>query len=294
MNAWLDLLPLLHAHAVLHAQLQAPAGWSSTGGDVARLYIMVSGSGTLHVADRDEVLQPGAVVLIPGGAAHRVGDADAPPLYWPTPVAAGPVPPLRLPGDGADVGALAITVTLGAELRERIVPLLPAALVAPPGASAWLDATVALLRAQVAAGGGAAVLAAVGDVLVAEVLAAHFSTSGERPEGWLAALAEPVLARATHPLHQDAAHPWTVEALAAAADVSRTVLFNRFLDVLGEAPGEYILRWRMLLARDALRRGPVRVNEVAHRVGYRSEAAFNRAFVRSTGSPPATWRRHRS
>jgi AraC-like DNA-binding protein len=61
--------------------------------------------------------------------------------------------------------------------------------------------------------------------------------------------------------------------------------------LVGDAPIHYLANWRMQLAKQMLREGAHSVQEVATRVGYESEAAFNRAFKRATGSPPATWRR---
>jgi AraC-like DNA-binding protein len=73
--------------------------------------------------------------------------------------------------------------------------------------------------------------------------------------------------------------------------VSRSTLAERFARFLGESPMHYLLRWRMSLAGQALRTGREPVARVAERLGYESEAAFNRAFKREYGSPPAAWRR---
>ena len=68
------------------------------------------------------------------------------------------------------------------------------------------------------------------------------------------------------------------------------MLAQRFTELVGETPIRYLANWRMQLAKQMLREG-ARIQEVATRVGYESEAAFNRAFKRATGSPPAAWRR---
>jgi AraC-like DNA-binding protein len=75
------------------------------------------------------------------------------------------------------------------------------------------------------------------------------------------------------------------------AAISRSALAERFTQLVGEAPMRYLANWRMQLAKQLLREGTHSIQEVATRVGYESEAAFNRAFKRATGSPPATWRR---
>ena len=83
---------------------------------------------------------------------------------------------------------------------------------------------------------------------------------------------------------------WTVEELAREAAISRSALAARFANLVGEAPMHYLLNWRMQLAKQMLRESRA-IQNVALRVGYESEAAFNRAFKRVTGSPPVTWRK---
>ena len=75
------------------------------------------------------------------------------------------------------------------------------------------------------------------------------------------------------------------------AAISRSALAERFTQLVGEAPMRYLANWRITLAKQLLREGTASIQEIATRVGYESEAAFNRAFKRATGSPPATWRR---
>jgi AraC-like DNA-binding protein len=73
--------------------------------------------------------------------------------------------------------------------------------------------------------------------------------------------------------------------------MSRSALAERFAQLIGEPPMQYLMRWRLALAARALREGHDPIVRIAGRVGYESEAAFNRAFKRATGSPPATWRK---
>ena len=89
------------------------------------------------------------------------------------------------------------------------------------------------------------------------------------------------------------AHPeqaWTVEALAAAVAVSRSTLAQRFTIFVGETPMRYLAVWRMQLAKYLLKQTTLKLVEVAQRVGYESDVAFNRAFKRHVGQPPAPWR----
>jgi AraC family transcriptional regulator, alkane utilization regulator len=109
--------------------------------------------------------------------------------------------------------------------------------------------------------------------------------------GWLAGLNDAYVGKALHLLHTKPAHNWTVEELAREVALSRSVLAQRFTELVGETPIRYLASWRMQLAKQMMREGVRNIQEVATRVGYESEAAFNRAFKRATGSPPATWRK---
>jgi AraC-like DNA-binding protein len=92
-------------------------------------------------------------------------------------------------------------------------------------------------------------------------------------------------------MHADPARRWTVEQIAREVGTSRSALAELFTELLDEAPMHYLARWRIHLARQLLREPARSIPDVAAKVGYESEAAFNRAFKRLVGTPPAAWRR---
>jgi AraC-like DNA-binding protein len=108
--------------------------------------------------------------------------------------------------------------------------------------------------------------------------------------GWIAALHDRVLAPAMAALHAAPEKKWTLAEIARAAAVSRSVLDQRFREVLGRSPIRYLAEWRMHLADDLLRTTDLSVGAVSRRVGYESEEAFSRAFRRSHDSSPGAWR----
>ena len=128
------------------------------------------------------------------------------------------------------------------------------------------------------------------ELLLTEVLRLHLATAPMAEHGWIAALQDQVLAPAMAQLHAAPQRKWTVAELASTVAVSRSVLDQRFRDVLGRSPIRYLTEWRMHLADDLLRTTQLGVSAVARRVGYESEEAFSRAFRRSHGSPPGAWR----
>ena len=107
--------------------------------------------------------------------------------------------------------------------------------------------------------------------------------------GLPAGLADPRIAVALRAMHADLRAEWTVGSAASLAGMSRSVFADRFSRTVGVAPMEYLTRWRMSVARDALRQGRLRLAEVATRSGYRSVSAFSTAFTRSVGCPPSTF-----
>lgn len=108
--------------------------------------------------------------------------------------------------------------------------------------------------------------------------------------GLVRGLADARLAAALRRMHEEPARAWTVAQLAKEAALSRSTFFDRFSRMVGLAPMEYLLAWRMALAKVHLRRGG-RIGEVAERVGYASASAFGVAFARHVGLPPARYLR---
>ncbi|WP_413711219.1 AraC family transcriptional regulator [Rhizobium sp. Rhizsp82] len=127
------------------------------------------------------------------------------------------------------------------------------------------------------------------EVLLIEALRSGTETT-DAP-GLSRGLVDERLAAALHALHARPAHPWTVADLAAEAALSRSAFFARFQRVVGLPPMEYLLAWRMALAKQLLRRREMGMDEVAERVGYGSASTFSVAFARYAGVPPARYAR---
>lgn len=130
------------------------------------------------------------------------------------------------------------------------------------------------------------------ELLFVEILRLYTQSLSEDATSWLAGLRDPLVGRALRVLHEHPGRHWTVDELAAAIDSSRSVLAERFRGVLKEPPMRYLTRLRMQLAARRLEGSQDSIALVADEVGYHSSAAFQRAFKRCLGEPPATWRRH--
>lgn len=135
------------------------------------------------------------------------------------------------------------------------------------------------------------VLTRLVEVLLIEALR---STAGDdAPPGLLRGLADAQLAAAIRQMHGQLARSWTVAQLAKAAALSRSAFFDRFTRTVGMPPMEYLLAWRMAVAKDLLRRHGLGLSEVAERVGYSSASTFSTAFSRLVGQPPSRYARER-
>jgi AraC-like DNA-binding protein len=128
------------------------------------------------------------------------------------------------------------------------------------------------------------------ELLLTEVLRIHLETAPMVEHGWIAALHDRVLAPAMVALHAEPERKWTVPELASAAMVSRSVLDQRFREILRQSPIKYLTQWRMHLADDLLQTTDLSVSVISRRIGYESEEAFSRAFRRSHGDSPGAWR----
>jgi len=161
------------------------------------------------------------------------------------------------------------------------------------GSGTWLSTTLKFTtnEARNAQPGNAAMLSRLTELMFVEIVRQYMQQLPPDQRGWLAGLNDVTVGRALRLMHANPAHNWTVAELAHEAATSRSALADRFTELIGESPMKYLAGWRVQLAKQMLRDGDSSIAEIATRVGYESEAAFNRAFKRSAGSPPAAWRK---
>jgi AraC-like DNA-binding protein len=154
-----------------------------------------------------------------------------------------------------------------------------------------LSALVRLVGEEAAArnAGRDLVLARLVEVLLIEALRA--GRRGGAPSGLMRGLGDPRIAGALRQLHADPRRAWTAGELAGLAGMSRSAFFDRFHRLVGVRPMEYLVAWRMALARNLLRSRSMSLDEVAHRVGYGSASTFSIAFSRHVGQPPGRYGR---
>jgi AraC-like DNA-binding protein len=209
-----------------------------------------------------------------------------------------PLPIVYEVGGGGPDRARIVCCFLGCDERpfNPLLAALPKVIHLPrAGADAASGWVTTLLNAAVRESGAARagrdnVLARLSELMFVEAIRRHIESLPAAQTGWLAGLRDPVVGQALAALHADPVHAWTVERLARHVGVSRSLLADRFAEMVGETPMQYLALWRMQLASRRLLEGGA-VAAVAAAVGYESEAAFSRAFKKRVGESPSAWRR---
>ncbi|MDN5870824.1 MAG: AraC family transcriptional regulator [Nitrococcus sp.] len=161
------------------------------------------------------------------------------------------------------------------------------------GGNAWSEQFVRLAATESSRRrpGSDALLERLSEMMFVDAVRRHTDTMPEDSTGWLAGLRERFVGRALALMHEQPAAPWTIGELGRQVGLSRSALHERFIELIGQPPMQYLTHWRMQLASGLLRDTRSSVAAIALEVGYDSEAAFARAFKRIVGAPPATWRR---
>ena len=161
------------------------------------------------------------------------------------------------------------------------------------GTASWVRSSIQHSVAESASSrpGSAVVLARLSEVLFAEAIRHYMDELPPGESGWLAASRDRYIGLTLSLLHERPAYPWTLDELAKKVGMSRSALSERFNALLGVPPMQYLTRWRISLAAAQLLAGHRPILRIATDVGYESEAAFNRAFKREFGLPPAAWRK---
>jgi AraC-like DNA-binding protein len=252
------------------------------------------------------------VILFPQGDAHVMSSAPGmrppstdngvyfaprpPQLPYALSLGGSDAATARLDGGGRDRSTI-VCGFLGLDARpfNPLLAALPRVLHVPGttlGADSWV---ASFLRAAVVESnqrrpGGEAVLERMSEMLFVEVLRRHLDALPAGQTGWLAGMRDPSIGRVLALLHERPDTPWTLERLAEDAAMSRSTLHERFVHFIGQAPMQYLARWRMQVAAGLLRDTKAKLIEVALGVGYESEAAFSRAFKRAVGVAPGAWR----
>jgi AraC-like DNA-binding protein len=247
-------------------------------------------------------LEAGEVVVFTNADPHIISSqagmgAEPPTADFFDMADAGRLPfRVNLPCDGGAsaqlvCGYLACDARPFNPLLEALPPMLKAG---DPRSNdtGWLGQFIHFAVAEVAdkRAGSESVLTKLSELMFIDVVRRYIETLPPQKTGWLAGLRDPSVSRALALIHARPSFSWTIEGLARQCGASRSVFAERFVQLLGVPPMQYLARWRMQVASEMLNRGNLNMAAIAAEIGYESEAAFSRSFKRMMGVTPSAWR----
>jgi AraC-like DNA-binding protein len=268
---------------------------------VIEYHLFAEGSGWGHALGQEPIrLRQGDIIVFPQGDPHVLSSA---PGMEARPDISKFARPTSLPifyefGGGGPERARIVCCFLGCDERPynpllaALPPVIHLPAANPQAKTGWLGTLlgIAAKEARSDRPGSENILARLSELMFVDTLRQYLETLPPTQTGWLAGLRDPVVGEALAAMHGSPKEPWTVEGLARLVGLSRSVFAERFTDMVGKPPMQYLALWRMQLGSQLLAEGG-QVAAVAAAVGYESEAAFSRAFKKLVGQAPATWRR---
>ncbi|MFK7738778.1 MAG: AraC family transcriptional regulator [Planctomycetota bacterium] len=303
-----EALHLLRLTGCVYARSELTAPWAF---DLPPLpghmmfHIVTAGRCWLEIDGSEPMLlERGGLAMVPHGLGHALaddrGNSDRVPFFdLPIERVTERYERLRYGGGGEVCRLICVVVRFDEAMAEQLVDALPPVLYLDAwdgGDDRWLSDTLRFIarEAESLRPGGETVITRLADILVIQMIRHWIEREHDADTGWLAALRDDKLGRALAAIHREPGADWTLESLARSAAMSRSAFAARFADVVGEPAMRYLTRWRLKVARAELKESSEPVGIVGERFGYRSEAAFCRAFKREFGVSPGSDRRSKS
>jgi AraC-like DNA-binding protein len=268
-------------------------------GHIIVYHLLIEGRAVAEVQHERVELHPGDIVIFPHGDPHRLSSGPAPRTVNGESelqrIFSEGVKVVRMGGGGEVTRFVCGFMVCEPRLSKLFLTGLPPVFkvnIREDESGRWLENSIrySIADAGAAEAGGEAVLAKLCEALFVETLRRYSMQHPERQTGWLAGARDPEVGKALALIHTQPAEPWTVADLASKVGLSRSVLAERFRRYLGEPPVAYLTRWRLHRGAQMLSSTNYSVAQIALEVGYDSEPAFNRAFKRQFGNPPARYR----
>ncbi len=288
-------LARLKSSVYCRSELGSPWGLHFAPRSCAVFHVLHRGNGFFRAAGTTEWLpiHEGDLLLLPHGQEHALLETpDTPPLrnleldQW------GECALMRW-SDAPGAVLLCGTFDFEYVHAASLFHYLPDVIHIPYSAERPLNRVLELMADEAEAQRPAkeVVLRRLSDILFVQIVQHWVEMQGAQDSGWLDAFHDPLIGKALALMHSQPHHAWQVASLARALACSRSTFASRFTALVGEPPMEYLTRWRMQIASRLLIEDPsLRIGDIAARVGYRSEAAFSKAFKRLMGVAPIAYR----
>lgn len=256
----------------------------------------------IKTASGDSItLAAGEMVILFGGEAHQLSQGKANQVLAIQTLLAGGANTQKLAklNSGLGVSLLCGVFMLHQTQLNPLFAALPPILrvnLSRPGSLHNLSGIAHIMANEIerCAFGAGYIVERLLEILCAEAVRAHIEVTPQQAVGWFRGIKDPVVGRAIKAIHLNPAEDWSIPRLAGEVAMSPSRFAARFSESLGESPMAYVAKWRMNVACRKLSASRIGVDQVAADVGYESVAAFNRAFKKHLGLPPAAWRVHQA
>ena len=272
---------------------------NQSSGHVIVYHLLIEGKAYGRLGDERLEILPGDVLIFPHGDPHIVesgasrnavnGESELQRIF------SGGLKLSRMGGGGDIARFVCGYMVCEQNLSQVFLAGLPAMFkvnIRQDDSGRWLENSIrySIADPKASGAGAEAVLARLCETLFIETLRRYMTLLPTGQTGWLAGARDALVGRVLALMHQKPAATWTIATLAHEVGISRAVLAERFREYLGEPPLAYLTRWRLQLGAQMLSSTSQSVAQIASKVGYDSEPAFNRAFKRTFGNPPARYR----
>lgn len=296
MDPLSDIITLLRPHTALSKPITARGDWGVryAAYEMPGFALVLEGGCWLAIDGGAAIrLDRGDFLLLPSTPAFEMSSAPGTPCVPGQPSTRA----VRYgePGGPADFGMLGGSFQIETANAPLLLALLPrmihirSAISDTTRISRLVDLIIDECGAE--RPGSTMILDRLIEILLVEALRGQAIGDAAMPVGLLAGMHDPALVRALRVIHGDVRAGWTVAQLARVAGLSRSAFAARFMKTMGCGPIDYLTRWRMALAKDALSRGGVPLDRLAEQSGYESASAFSTAFRRHVGCAPGGFAR---
>ena len=301
-----EALHLLRMNGAFYCRTEMSAPWGMTMPAMPGhlwFHVVTAGRCLLRADDGPaRTMNQNELVLVPHGQGHALlsepGVATPNVMDLPRDLVSDRYETLRHGGGGASTHMICGAIRFDQPGARHLIEVLPRTLhieTSDAAPDSWMPSLLRLMasEAKELRPGGEEVITRLSDILVIQAIRAWLESDPAARTGWLGALHDPQLGRALALIHRRPDRAWTVAELATELAMSRSAFSARFTKVVGEPVMQYVTRWRMQVALRSCEDGQTTTAELARKLGYRSEAAFARAFKRVLGVSPGAAKKRR-
>jgi len=297
MDILSDILSKVKLTSVVYfkSDFSDPWGMEVPKGPFAQFHMVTKGQCLLRTKDKSIQLFAGDIVVFPLGASHWLANSENSKRYQGQDVVESILSGKSLfQGDKLSTTLVCGHFEFNKSLDHPFIKELPSIIHIDDTdlkQFSWLKSITDLVieEAEKEQPGSGVIVNKLGEILFVHTLRA-FIEKNKSTSGFIAAIQDERISKVLKAIHSSSQNDWKLEQLAQIAAMSRTSFANRFKALTGQTPFNYIMQWRLLQAKELLELSSLSVGEIAEKVGYQSEAAFNRVFKKRVSQTPLKFR----